>query len=282
MTTSPFDRYSLLYAVRQAPSQESVKARRRCGAEFRRICDNSSAGQPGSVGERLDVELGAKLIRPTYAYTIAVYWEKCDVEEFLDSLTLVWRDIKERGYHTYADNWIAFVDRVFREEHLSYRMDKDGVVRRRVDEEYEANVATLIEALGEPKYKAVRDAFERARKDLAATSSDTLDALRSLFEAAESLFRIVTGSGASLDEREVKKTLVPFVDRQMSGSDSVAKSSAARFVIGFADWVDACHPYRHGHDQATAPVPPIELAVALVSSGAAYIRWLATLARPER
>jgi hypothetical protein len=43
------------------------------------------------------------------------------------------------------------------------------------------------------------------------------------------------------------------------------------------EWVDAAHFYRHEQGAEQIAQPPQSLAVYLVSSGAAHLRWLAEL-----
>jgi hypothetical protein len=276
---TPGDRFSQLYIAKGAPVQDSARARIRCGAEFEVYVDDKYFGDAilSSLAYTLNTELAAKLPQPYYVVHIARYWEKCPLPDFLDSLTFAFRAVAEHKVADYAKAWPAFIGRVFHEENLGYKIDSKGVVHYRVDEEYESNVSSALTALDAAKYSAVRTAFERARADLSKAVPDALDSVRSLFEAAESLFKIVTGSGSSLDAGEVKRKLAGFVAQQMKDSDPIAKSSTAKLTEGFADWVNACHPYRHGHDQPDAVEPPMSLAVALMSTGASYIRWIATL-----
>jgi hypothetical protein len=42
----------------------------------------------------------------------------------------------------------------------------------------------------------------------------------------------------------------------------------------FADWVDACHNYRHEDGIEEPSQPPIELAVELIGVGGSFLRWL--------
>lgn len=228
------------------------------------------------VADRLDRELGAQLGYST-STTVAKYLETCQLEDFLDALTLIHDALRAIGYSRVAGEWTDFVERVFREENTSYRIAADGGVHYRVDREFAINIGSSLSAISNPRYAQVHAAFERARVDMEKTTPDALDAIRNVFEAAESLFKIVTGVNRSLDEGEVRKTLVPFVDRKMKDADAVAKRSAAAFITGFADWVNAAHPYRHGHDEVEAVIPPLHIGVAMISGGAAYIRWIATL-----
>jgi hypothetical protein len=76
----------------------------------------------------------------------------------------------------------------------------------------------------------------------------------------------------------VEKRLKPLANRAY-GSDRPTASTAARMLSSFDDWVNAAHPFRHGHNTEVPVSLPDDLAVLLVSQGAGFIRWLADIDR---
>ena len=52
-------------------------------------------------------------------------------------------------------------------------------------------------------------------------------------------------------------------------------------LASFKDWIEACHFYRHEPGKPEIHQPPIELAIHLISVGAAFIRLLIELDGPE-
>ena len=48
-------------------------------------------------------------------------------------------------------------------------------------------------------------------------------------------------------------------------------------VDALADWINAAHFYRHGQGSEEPVQPPLELAIAMVSSGGSFLRWIADL-----
>jgi hypothetical protein len=98
--------------------------------------------------------------------------------------------------------------------------------------------------------------------------------VRDTFEAAETLFKLLTGSGKSLDEAAVKKDLWPKLAPTYQAVDPTAVGAAEQLIHGFCQWVNAGHKYRHGQKTEEPVEPPIEMAVLYLSAGAAYIRWL--------
>jgi hypothetical protein len=61
------------------------------------------------------------------------------------------------------------------------------------------------------------------------------------------------------------------------GSNPTAQRAANKSVSALADWVDACHNYRHEEGVEEPSQPPIELAVELISTGASFLRWLISI-----
>jgi hypothetical protein len=170
--------------------------------------------------------------------------------------------------------WSEFVKRVFLEENLAYKLDDLGGVHPLRDIEYEHNVAATIAGLNDARYAGVRTAFEAARGKLDRISPDTKGAIRDAFEAAETLTKLITATGKALDAGFVRAEVQTRVQR-LYQKDSVAARTGASVVEGFADWVNAAHPYRHGHEAEMPVHPPLELAILLVSQAASFIRWLA-------
>jgi hypothetical protein len=58
-------------------------------------------------------------------------------------------------------------------------------------------------------------------------------------------------------------------------NDGTAAGAVAKLLASFKDWIEACHFYRHepGKSDEIAQ-PPMELAIHLISVGAAFIRLL--------
>jgi hypothetical protein len=273
------DRFSRLYGARGVAAQDNPRARKRVTAALTRMVNDRDYRRGQIVGTAtalINEELGAEIGDSPYATLIERYLHHCSIPDFLDAITILYLALKVDDSDK-GRVWLAFVGRVFDEENLCYRLDENGVVHFRVDEEYETNVASLIGSLDGARFGAARDAFQRARDDMAKPKPDLIDATRALFESAESLFKTITGSSAKLDAGEVKKTLVPYVDKKMRDADSIAKGAAGKMAMSFAAWVDSCHPYRHGHEAQEPIAPTVEFAVMLMSTGAGYIRWLATL-----
>ena len=99
-----------------------------------------------------------------------------------------------------------------------------------------------------------------------------------MFEGLETVFKLVTDDNKDLTSSNVMQLLQPVVSRAYARTDAIGQGAAEQLVQSFRDWINACHKYRHGHNQEEPVEPPIELAIALVGNGLNYARWLTTLA----
>lgn len=124
----------------------------------------------------------------------------------------------------------------------------------------------------------MRAEFESAHEKLSQVPPDTKDAIRAAFEAMEILTKLMVGSKKlkRLGSAEVEKYLKPMVKNAYT-DDEVALNAANQFLSGLSDWINAAQIYRHGQEVEEPAEPPVDLAVAMVSTGAAYLRWLVKL-----
>jgi hypothetical protein len=182
--------------------------------------------------------------------------------------------IPEPSFLSFA--WRDFVRDALREENVAYTVDDECGIHPLVDLEFERNIASAIAGLGTARYNGARAALEAAKVKFEQPMPDTKGAIRDVFEAAENLTKLISASGKSLDSGFIKAELEPRIQR-LYANDPVAKRSGAKAAQSFADWVDAAHPYRHGHGVEEPIAPPLELAVLLISQGASFIRWLVDL-----
>src|SRR6266853_1380159 len=82
---------------------------------------------------------------------------------------------------------------------------------------------------------------------------DTRGAVRDCFDAAENLFKLLTGTGQDLTQSNATATLKPIVDRLHGGLAKATQSHAGRMLSSFADWANAGHPYRHAQRDSSRP-----------------------------
>jgi len=267
--------FSRVYIKREEPQADSARMRRRIYHLFSNFLDD---GYTLLVQREQGVEL------PYMGYGIS--WEKffntAELRDVLDAITHMsmyldgrTRDSGLRHEPRRVEQMRQEVARIFREEHVHYRLDELGGVHYAVDDEFQRNYVSAIEALGRNRYGAVRDAFEGAQQALDRDNPNSKEALRNVFEALEILFKLMFDV-RRLGAAEIKQHLLPTIDRAYNG-DATARQAAHKLAQSLIDWVDGVHFYRHGQAVEEAAQPPLGLTVALMSGAASYLRWLAEL-----
>lgn len=263
-------RFTHVYRSRGEPAADSPKMRRRLAVKLTDF---------GNMFEKFaERELGI----PTPYSTIESWADllgRWPLAEVLDMPTVAVRWVKDSRQGNRSDV-VAYVvreiNRIFEEENVAYRVDAAGGVHYLHDAEFEHNAQATLAGLRSAKYANVRDRFENGMAAISAAVPDGKTAIRNVFEAAEGLFRIMFSSAPRLAGDQVAK-LEPLLQKKYAG-DRTALSAASKLLASLKDWIEACHFYRH---EAGKPdevhQPPLELAVHLVSVGAAFIRLLIEL-----
>jgi len=252
--------FSHVYLRSERPLQDSERARIRL-AGYAEL--NVPIAPPGfdhrdlmRLDQFLKVRHGIVLPSGYGGPLLGKFFRIGELPRVLDAITgvAVWLRMADR---TKAEKWLAFVKQVFEEEHLGYRLDSRGGVRRRVDEQYERNRASTVVLLDQSRYGAVRDEFENSDKFL--TEGKTKEAVVALYVAVEILSKLMTSRGISqLGSKEVNAYIRPIVENTYA-SDEVARTSANRLLTGLCDWINSAQGYRHGqHTEEPAP-PPMDL-----------------------
>ena len=206
------------------------------------------------------------------------------VKEFIRLAHKAHADGRRYGhlYAQQANEFIDFVRTALQDEHLAYEVDDGGGVHPLIDAEFQANKSAAIAALAGSRYENVGAMLKSAFDSFTVADPNTKDAVRDVFDAAESLFKlIIAPRSTDLTASSVKTALLPMLEQHYKAAhgDAATISAALRVCNSFGKWADACHPYRHGQGSEAPVAPPIELAVVLVSQGASFIRWLADVDR---
>jgi hypothetical protein len=232
-------------------------------------------------GDVIARELGVPIDSSDSRY--GFYWPpflaKAELRDVLDSITIRYDNLRVGHYdETGVDTrnakakFLTEARRIFAEEKVRYRIDDQGGVHFTVDGEFErSRVATLSE-LGQSRYSGVRELFESAFTAMDSTPA----AIRAIFFAVESLFRLMFPNSAQLNSGEVTKQLKPRIDA-IYADQKPAVYVAQKQLAALQDWIDGAHFYRHEPGTEDPAQPPLDLAIYMVSQGAAHIRWLARL-----
>lgn len=203
---------------------------------------------------------------------IGSFFRSGAIEDVLDAVTLIWRCFDEIGAHPLRDRWRGFVARAMREQNMAYKLDGRCGVRYVVDEEFERNIASTLACLERPRYAGVRAAFEDAHRFIQSPPADPKSSVRSSFEAVEILARLIDPDSRNLNKFQVLNKLKPHAVGK--GADDVEKAVVGKAFDGFAELIDGLHNYRHGQGIEEAVAPTLTLAVYVLSSCAAMLRWL--------
>jgi hypothetical protein len=269
--------YRWKHGLPQEPQKDSDRFRRRIYTRF----DGDYKGRFGdqflqNIGEYL----GAHVTVGDWGVHWRTFFEESDLEDVLCAITLLAKQLLGSGDVAAAragQNWLPFVRDALETERMDYIIDDEGVIRPRVDQAFQLANAMMIEAVRPSHLSAVRAEAEDAFDKLARGEPDTAGAIRAMFVALESVFKLVVSSGKNLDSKNAKDLLTPIIDRVYAGPGGVTLLAAKAQLDAFCDWVNACHQDRHGHEVEEPVKPPLELAVLCLNTGAAYLRWLAGL-----
>lgn len=264
-------KYSLLYTDRSAPQSDSARFRVRIAAYFRYWLQIDRDG----LGRELKIRVGCSIPNDGFDYDYDYFFEHSGILDVLDSITIIFQVLLEGRLSTQAKEWRDFISLVFKEENLSYRLDDECGVHYSVDQEFERNRVATLQGLTSQEHAPVRAAYEDAYRHLDNHPPDTGAAVWSLFKSIEILVKAITGASL-LNKRVVEGQLKDFCIKAYS-NDSVASDSLDKLFNGFGHWVNAAHNYRHGQVGDKPVAPPMDLAVYLLSSGSAYLRWLLDL-----
>lgn len=211
------------------------------------------------------------------------FFSELNISDALDSITLVWQFLQSKrgsSYRSYpyeqqAEIWRVFVERVFREEHLGYRVDEKCLVHYFVDEEFEHTRKSVISSLTAPRYGAVKEAFDKAHSYLDMQPQDTKASVRSAFEAVEILVKLMIPEAQNLNKGMIEKRLKPLV--LVHASTPTDRQMQEKLLDSLGFFVDSIHLYRHGQGVDDPIAPPIDIAIYVLSSIASVLRWMAAI-----
>lgn len=267
--------FSRLYLDPQPHLEDSARFRNRILGYFWTIYDHAELHHklPNIVLRELGVTLPF-----TGNYNFTAFFQTAAIHDVLSTITLVYAYLMGRGYKISAEQWRSSIERAIAEERVSYRIDSKGGIHRSIDGEFGRNRDTAIRALQSKRYGNVSTALASAYEKLERIQQDNKGAVRDCFEAVETLAKLVCDTGTGLDANFVEKRLKPLCQK-LYGTDPHATSTSTRLMSAFADWVDAAHPYRHGQKSELPVVLPDDIAIALISACAVFVRWLVDIDR---
>ena len=265
-------RFTHVYIERGPPLEDSPRVRRRIAALIDSIRDLEE------LATSVPRELGVEMIWSGYGPNWPDFLARLGIRDFLDLITLAFRELqrkKRTGLREIRapEQWIAEVRRVFTEQNFAYTVDDAGGVHYALDEEFARGRAATIAALQAPRYSNALDGFTRGMAALAGAPPDGKGAIRSVFAALEGLFRLMVPEAPRLAADQLQALCAHL--NCIFADDATALRSSTKMLNSLKDWTDAAHFYRHEEGAEEVAQPPLTLAVYLVSTGAAHLRWLA-------
>src|SRR5262249_34753469 len=162
--------------------------------------------------------------------------------------------------------------KIFADENLAYDIDNVGGVHPRIDREFQRNLASAVAGLEPDRHHGVRNELAGGEKNFSAVPPNYQQALRAIVSAGGGTFWTMFPY-AVLTGEEIERRLLPLVERCYDG-DPAAQKAAQSLVVAFKAWCEASRLYRHQPGSANSSIPPPDVAVFLVSSGASLLRWL--------
>lgn len=270
-------RYSLVYLRPEHEVQDSDRLRMRL---MKVISGHAKDLNAPNLANHLERELGIRVLRTGYdgsniRWDELLRWSNRDV---LCSITLIFRQLYWRSQE-HGERFIFDLRRVFSEEHAAYTIDDAGGVHPFVDSTYQAHFAAVVRNLGAAGNNGALGFVQRADEQL-MPGGDRREAIRAIFDAAENLFKITFNGTIALNKDTIQKHLQPHFAN--NGAEAVEQRASAKLSASLIDWADACHNYRHAPGAPDPAAPSEALAVALVSQGLGYVRWLCDLQQAQK
>ena len=236
-------RFTHVYVDRGEPAQDSKRMRRRLAALlFSDLYRTRLGGLSAAVAQELGIDVPWHGAGPDWA----LFLEGCDLRDVLDLVTIAFREVvresQSRGRHDYQNLARRFpedVRRIFAEENVHYTVDDRGGVHFQFDEEFARNRAAAVAALQNARYANALHSFESGMAALAKAPPDGKGAIRSVFAAAEGIFRLIIPKAPRLGAAELNR-LGPLLP-QLFSEDETARRSSLKILASLKEWVDAAH-----------------------------------------
>lgn len=267
--------FSQAYLRPAEPLRDDQRFRRRLSALFDLVCSARSGARVG-LAEFLQLRAGVMVPGGT-GYFWPDFFEENSIEDILDSIGLIFEFMKGQE----AQSWKNGVAEIFEQQGMAYRLDDGCAVRRLVDAEFDRTRLAAVAGLGQSKFKVAKGFFDSAIESLERTPPDTAGMVRNVFLANEEVFKLMFPAVDRLVAGTVRNHFQP--ERSVSTQSAITASQ--EMANSFAKWVAACQQYRHAPGEVRAgdenpAAPSLDLAIAMMSAGASYLRWLIALDRP--
>ena len=211
-----------------------------------------------------------------------INWENflgnLELSDFLDVVTAVIRFSPEKRQNINGSltvtSLLKFTRRVFSEQNLAYRIDERGGCHPFIDAAFSIQTESLIRSLSAKDLNQANLHISQAEKSLLSGSLDGRQAIRSTFDAAENLAKLIVNGATHLNKTLINDQIQKFMLSNGGGSRTEINATK-KLVSSFAVWVEAGHFYRHASGSVEDDPPSESFAIAFVSQGFSFVRWIA-------
>ncbi len=270
--------YSRIYLQPTATVRDSARMRMRVLRAIERHIPSHKRGT--GFGADVEGELGIEIVssggyNPAYVSWDRLVRQELSISDLLNVLTMLWRTVDVRG----RDNFRRNITRIFAEEAIGFSVDEEMGFHPAFDEEFERSLSSIVRILNGDGFRHEADFVALSETALLANPIDGRAAIRAVFDAAENLFKRITGK-QNITNGHVRQELAVVA---MQGVPQDGKSNVAvnKILNAFEDWVAACHVYRHAPGEAETTQPTEAIAILIVSQGYCFVRWLAELSAAQ-
>ena len=283
-------RYSLEYIEKTETVQDSAVIRKRISSYYQnnihyekfyysdvRSRSVEKKSYDFFIAKLIEQHLGISVPQFSGSYSI-VYrttelMQNCTLIQFLDIISVVSSTISKCANDGDLYNqWVNFVEQVFREENSFFRIDSDGIVRPYVDKEFSQGYRSSLSLLDNDRYDHIRGIYKHAYDALRSDKSNTRVAMKDIFESIESLCKIMNSRIKGLNSKEITKYIEPICTELISDEDE--KNYIKQMLSSMKKWIDAHHIYRHGQGKEEYSPPSLNAAILSLSTGSSYLRFL--------
>lgn len=225
--------------------------------------------------EQLRLRVGVEVPVNSAGVIWAEFFKQGDLRDVLDCLTIAAGILRVRVLPSTltSPEWRDHVQAIFDAQRVNYLISDDNSILLRVDEAFENDKVSALALLDAQRYRSVRSEFTEAYKALSSRQADGKRSIRGMFEACEVVFKLMFPTAQRLAAPQLGQHLTPFITAHYV-ADRPAQQAADKLPQSFTDWVAAAQFYRHGQGQEEPNQPPLEIAVLILSAGAAHLRWL--------
>lgn len=231
-------------------------------------------------GAAVERELGIEIVSSGGYSKPYVSWDRLvrqelSVSDLLDVLTMLWRNSDSRGRDNFRNN----ITRIFAEEAIGFSVDEEMGFHPAFDEEFERSRSSIVRILNGERFRHEADFIALSETALLANPLDGRAAIRAVYDAAENLFKRITGK-QNITNGHVRQELAA-VALQSIPQDGKSNVAVNIMLNAFEDWAAACHVYRHAPGEAETAQPTEAIAILMVSQGYGFVRWLAELSASQ-